>query len=97
MVFEVRLPDKFIGVEVASVYLHLSFEKFTPMVMQEKIELPSEDDEEEEKSVKFPDISKGSSSTLSGVNKIISGGSQLKESQPSLANIKENTPRKPRA
>ena len=33
MLFEVRLPDKFIGCEVASVYLHLSFEEFSPMVM----------------------------------------------------------------
>ena len=33
MAFEVRLPDKFSGCEVASVYLHLSFEDFKPMVM----------------------------------------------------------------
>ena len=33
MLFEVRLPEKFIGCEVASVYLHLSFEEFNPMVM----------------------------------------------------------------
>ena len=34
MFFEVRLPDKFIGVDVASVYIHLNFEDFKPMVMQ---------------------------------------------------------------
>ena len=38
MLFEIRLPDKFIGCEVASVYLHLGFEDFKPMVMQEKVE-----------------------------------------------------------
>jgi len=36
--FEVRLPEKFIGCEVTSVYLHLAFEDFKPMVMREKVE-----------------------------------------------------------
>ena len=48
MHFEVRLPDKFIGVEVQSVYIHLSFEEFKPMVMQERIEDPNDPVEEEE-------------------------------------------------
>ena len=47
------------------------------MVMEEKFDLPSEEGEEE-KSVKFPDITKGSSSKHSSFNKIISGGSKLK-------------------
>ena len=59
------------------MYLHLNFEQFKPMVMEEKLDLPSEEGEEE-KSVKFPDISKGSSSKHSSFNKIISGGSKLK-------------------
>ena len=28
MLFEVRLPDKFIGCEVSSVYVHLSYEDY---------------------------------------------------------------------
>ena len=31
--FEIRLPDKFIGLPVSSVYVHLSFEDFKPSVM----------------------------------------------------------------
>ena len=45
--FEVRLPDKFIGCEVGSVYLHLSYEDFKPMVMQEKIEEQTGNDKQE--------------------------------------------------
>lgn len=56
MLFEVRLPDKFIGHEVASVYIHLNFEDFKPMVMQEKIEL----DQEEDEPFKIPGMSKKS-------------------------------------
>ena len=46
MLFKVTLPNKFIGCEVASVYIHLSFEDFRPMVMQEYKEPPKEDEEE---------------------------------------------------
>ena len=28
-----QLPEKFIGVDVSSVYIHLNFEDFKPMVM----------------------------------------------------------------
>ena len=31
-----RLPDKFTGYKVASVYIHLSFEDYRPMVMEER-------------------------------------------------------------
>ena len=78
------------------MYVHLNFEQFKPMVMEEKEELPSEE-AEEEKSVKFPDITKGSSSKQSSFNKIISGGSQLKESNPSPRTAKESNSKKPRA
>ena len=46
MLFKVTLPNKFIGCEVASVYIHLSFEDFRPMVMQEYKEPPKEEEEE---------------------------------------------------
>ena len=66
------------------------------MVMEEKFDLPSEEGEEE-KSVKFPDITKGSSSKHSSFNKIISGGSKLKDSHPSPTTAKESSNKKPRA
>ena len=36
--FEVRVPNKFIDCVVKSVYIHLSFEDYRPMVMTEQIE-----------------------------------------------------------
>ena len=33
-----RLPDMYAGIDVQSVYIHLSFEDFRPMVMCEKID-----------------------------------------------------------
>ena len=51
-VFEVTLPNKLIGCEVSSVYIHLSFEDFRPMVMKETI--PELESEEDEKPIRIP-------------------------------------------
>ena len=53
MAFEVRLPEKFIGVDVSSVYIHLNFEDFKPMVMVMQPQAEKVDEE-----FKLPSVTK---------------------------------------
>jgi len=50
MKFEVTLPDKYMGIEVTSVFIHFDFEDYKPMTMLLKDDMTKmeEDDEDEE-------------------------------------------------
>jgi hypothetical protein len=48
MKFEVTLPDKYMGIEVTSVFIHFAFEDYKPMTMLLKDNMTLEEDDEDE-------------------------------------------------
>ena len=48
--FEVRVPDKYLGQDVKSVFIHLAFEDYKPIVMLLKENLYGDEEEEEQES-----------------------------------------------
>ena len=53
MKFEVAVPDRSIGQEIQSVWIHLEFEDYKPMVMLKKEEMYDEEEEDQESAARI--------------------------------------------
>ena len=53
MKFEVAVPDRSIGQEIQSVWIHLEFEDYRPMVMLKKEEMYDEEEEDQESAARI--------------------------------------------
>ena len=95
MKFEVTLPDKYMGIEVTSVFIHLGFEDYKPMTMLLKndmtLEEEDEDSEELESAERIAEQQQIAKAAGSNFLAKVSGGLDQNSKVPSQLNARRST------